>query len=604
MVRFSRIVFLSLLLAWAGAAGVHAIPTGDFNSDALVDVTDAVSVLRSAAGLHAASAEEVARADLSADGQMDVKDAVWILQIAAGLRPPVVVPNPLSITVRTDETKAASATIGTAGGTLTTTAADGTKYTLVIPEKALLSDERITLTPVTAVERLPLSGGLVGAATFEPEGLRLLQFATLTIEPTAMPPVSEQVGFAFHGGGEEFHLAPLSIKPALELKLIHFSGAGVGRGTEADQEAARQHAPSTAEDRLVQQIEEIISRERESQLLGEEGDPDFWEKLEPLPRAFYWEVIRPLLERAVTDDALAPCAISKYLGWLRQLLLLGIISDESNEGYDREIREADALVEKIVRNVIEKSYQRCTEGHDLSQAVKLLSAARQAELMGGSLSGGYTSEQLMEMVDKCLTFELEFESVIEGQQGGTTESGHVRARVPVRADLTNGLVGEAPLEYVKYAWEDNPPVDDCTHQGSGTGETFRVISGTINLNMRQTPETDCTNPNAKPPAEEQKEPGVTLTVHPGQTHEIHTVTCDGESFSSPGTYWSAVFDEFHEDERSPVGYVLTGWGAGTGSLLARKTYQRTRAVTRPCPAPNCTVNYTETTILNLWHRPQ
>ena len=48
------------------------------------------------------------------------------------------------------------------GGTLNTTGGDGTKYTLKVPAGAVLSPVTVTMTPLSSVGGLGMSGGLVG----------------------------------------------------------------------------------------------------------------------------------------------------------------------------------------------------------------------------------------------------------------------------------------------------------------------------------------------------------------------------------------------------------------------------------------------------------
>ena len=84
--------------------------------------------------------------------------------------------NPVNITVSTDSAHAAAETITAAnGGTITATGADGTIFTLTVPANALLTDEAVTMTPISSVGGLLISGGLVAGVQLAPEGLRLFQ---------------------------------------------------------------------------------------------------------------------------------------------------------------------------------------------------------------------------------------------------------------------------------------------------------------------------------------------------------------------------------------------------------------------------------------------
>ncbi len=108
-------------------------------------------------------------------------------------------PNPVKVGVRRDSLQTSSATVGAAGGTITAVGSDSTRFTLTIPPKALDGDSGITMTPVSAIQDLPLSGGLVAAVHFEPEGLRFNIPVELKIEPPREVPVEAAAGFRLPG---------------------------------------------------------------------------------------------------------------------------------------------------------------------------------------------------------------------------------------------------------------------------------------------------------------------------------------------------------------------------------------------------------------------
>src|SRR5512132_2491931 len=61
------------------------------------------------------------------------------------------VANPVDATLMFEPQNAASVTFAGTGGTLSTTGADGTVYTLAIPENALSAPATITITPIRSV---------------------------------------------------------------------------------------------------------------------------------------------------------------------------------------------------------------------------------------------------------------------------------------------------------------------------------------------------------------------------------------------------------------------------------------------------------------------
>jgi hypothetical protein len=80
-------------------------------------------------------------------------------------------PTPSNVT--TEAAHSVCLTVGPDGGTLKTTASDGTQYTLDIPEGAVATAQEITLTPITAIKGLPvLSDRVVAGVDLKPSGLR------------------------------------------------------------------------------------------------------------------------------------------------------------------------------------------------------------------------------------------------------------------------------------------------------------------------------------------------------------------------------------------------------------------------------------------------
>ena len=77
---------------------------------------------------------------------------------SAGANATLVAPHPKSVSVTLDSAKAVSKVIPATGGTIKATGADGSIFTLTIPDKALGGDEKVTMTPLTAVSGMPFSG--------------------------------------------------------------------------------------------------------------------------------------------------------------------------------------------------------------------------------------------------------------------------------------------------------------------------------------------------------------------------------------------------------------------------------------------------------------
>ncbi len=135
-----------------------------------------------------------------------------------------------------DSARHATETIGPAGGAVASTTAGGITLTLSIPAGAVDAETLISLTPVSAIVGLPLSGGMSAAAHFEPSGLALDVPATLTIEFPS-PPVG-LAGFVYAGAGAGFTIVPASVVGSIAtIDIEHFSGGGTGTPTADDFDA-------------------------------------------------------------------------------------------------------------------------------------------------------------------------------------------------------------------------------------------------------------------------------------------------------------------------------------------------------------------------------
>jgi hypothetical protein len=289
-------------------------------------------------------------------------------------------PNPLNVQVSPDEPLAVSALIPAAGGSLSATSADGTLFTLLFPAGALLADETITLTPLSGVEGLYFSGGLVGGVQMAPEGLLLSQPATLTIESprNVAAPGFETIAFAYHENGQGLYLNPASIEGnILTLEIWHFSGAGAAQATPVEIQNQQQRIPSNAEDAFTQRVQEYLGRQRQAQLLGQDTDPEFERRMGGFLREAYDSFIAPQLPIALQNCEAASSILSKALGWLRQVQLLG---------YDSEFQsESTKIMETMNQAIVkcyDKEYEQCVIDKNIAHRTAMLGFFRQASLLG------------------------------------------------------------------------------------------------------------------------------------------------------------------------------------------------------------------------------
>jgi hypothetical protein len=475
------------------------------------------------------------------------------------------------VTARLDDSRAVSKDIPTTGGTISATAADGTLFTLTLPPDALLSPETITMTPVTAIDGLPLSGGLAGAVDLAPAGLRLFNAATLTIAPPAAIPTADQITFGWRGNGDEFFFYPPQLGTSnISMKLMHFSGYGVGRGTAADQSAQQQRIPADPEDALSQRLQNIIAVARRAQSVGIRplDDSDIIAKIATEMFDYYRTVLVPDLATAKTDCSKAKGIMQRALAWARQAQLLGL--------FDDEVQNIMSTLTDALVNCYNESFDKCVSKHDPAQISPMLGYARQLALLGAS---DRIEENKMQ---RCAHFDLDFESVIDELQpkGAAFKWRHqVKATVPLTFSFETGPTGNGELVYSSVTYT-GPSVSPCSQNTVGTNSVFQVIKTQIDLNVYEG--------NSPPPQP------LTMEYDPGYPNFTFTMTCPmSPKIELMQERWrTEYYDHHHEGERFGSGFLAKDWARVGGGVYARRTWQ----ITSPFA--------TETTIMNLKHTPQ
>ncbi len=347
-----------------------------------------------------------------------------------------------------DTTQASRAVIPPSGGTLTAEGSDGTQYTLEIPDGALLVDTEITMTPISSIEDFPFSGGLGGAVKLEPDGLFFYVDAILTIEPADDIPLENQVFFGFDAESQGLYLAmPVVDSAAIQIRLQHFSGAGVGNGVSAEVARALDRIADRNEARLQSEVGQFLGEERTRALLDDQRDnSELAAKFQAAMKSYLNDVVKPRLKAGLSANATceqARRAVQTLLGYERQRQLLGATDAETDPGMNL----AD-LLEKLGRKCLDEAYQACQENHVIHQIIPAwLGYERQRQLLGVADDHG-TGEYGQQLVEQCLRFELKFESAgqFDGFEGEGAIQSRVTSSIPLRFTFASVRIeGQAPL---------------------------------------------------------------------------------------------------------------------------------------------------------------
>ena len=352
-----------------------------------------------------------------------------------------------SFQVTPDSSNTATATIGADGGTIRATAADGTTYELVVPPEALDFDETISMTPIGAVEGLPLSGGLSGAVTLEPAGIIFYEPATLIITPATPLSGELTLGFAYDGAGEEFHLQRASGEtsttgflpdsafmfnamsalptnpstPTLKLSVLSTRGYGAGSGTAKDVTNRQKATPRPTDS--MDHIDELMVDDFFI------ASPKF---IEEMSNAFNTGIL-PLLNAAKTDPTLANKALHMFDRWYAYVDEYDLRSELGDE-----LAIGKAVIGDIIDKAAENSAERCYTEKRPEEAFALQRWIRYARKFLPNTS------QIAEMqthISKCLTFKVKFHTLITEEGGDYGYSYELNSEPTLRA--TKSIVPQA-----------------------------------------------------------------------------------------------------------------------------------------------------------------
>ena len=492
--------------------------------------------------------------------------------------------------VTPDSSQTATATIGAEGGTLSATAADGTTYELVIPPDALDFNETISMTPIRAVEGLPLSGGLAGAVTLEPAGIIFYEPATLIITPATPLSGELMLGFAYDGTGEEFHLQRASGEtfttgflpdspfmfnamsalltnastPTLKLSVRSTRGYGAGSGTQQDV-TNRQKAPRPKDP--MDNIDELIIDLGNDVQVPLIGFPEF---IEEMSNAFTTGIL-PLLNAAKTDPSLADKALLMYDRWLAY-----VNEYELGEDLADELSATRIAIVEMLDKVSENSAERCYAEKRPEEAFALQRWIRYARKF---LSNSPVILEMQTRISKCLTFNVKFHTLITEENGGYGYSYELNSELTIRATKSMRATGSAPLIYTDGHWIGS---DGCGVELKGESSEFDAASDTLGLSITPVSRTS---------------PAVNITFRydPGVPVEQTTFSCPGTNpIHWTTTAWQTYFSEMHAEEQKGAGYEISSQITGAGSFTGWVIHNTTTG-----PSGQAVVENTEIEIAHI-----
>jgi len=457
--------------------------------------------------------------------------------------------NPLNVTPRVAAAGAVSVVVPTAGGDLSVTTPDGSRVTLVIPPGALRADTAITMTPLTAVDGLPFSGGLVAGVQLEPGGLRLLETSQLVIE-TARPVPPELVSpFAYAGAGEDFRLHwSLPVTGVVLLPVFHFSGYGVAWGPAFERNASRPTAGMEA--RLEQGIAVIVSDLRAGRISTEAGHAELQATFEAYSR----DVIQVHLD-AAQDCAAVEEALAEILMLQKYMNVMGMDRlPDSLTATSQAFR--DAMVAGQHR-CIDEAYTRCV-AHGLEDINPVVLGSKRTYSLFEMPDDDYGEAA----VTRCFSFTLVVDSAVTGV--APTYQATIHAEVPLRMTSLLGKV-HGSASYTVTAFHFTVP--GCTTVTTSQGGVIAVpqvdlVPGPPVLGLEFPPYRD-----------------VQLRWDPSaDSHTVRLSCPNGQPADlQAAPYWYPVIAVLHEPELLPeLVFFATDWLVSGGRSYAQKSWSRSR----------------------------
>jgi hypothetical protein len=529
--------------------------------------------------------------------------------------------SPALVTSTLDDTRAARGTIGRAGGALSATAADGTRYSFVVPAGALADDVEITLTPIAATTGAPWTRA--AGARFAPAGLQFFQYATLAIEPATDIPLDRQVMMGASDAGELFVAAPDVASRAPRIKVLHFTDYWYADMTPEQLNAQRLRIPTAAALQIENEVNAILNNLRQRQLLGATDDdanaPSLPNLLDNATRQWWDLVLKPRIAAARTcQDWKA--AIAAVLSVERQRQLLG--ADESGIGVLGNASGADFwgiagsgawmranvpfggdLMRAGIFQCAKDATERCTTRHLFDLVDTALGWERQKQLLGIEDDAAFESTYLKfdQRLDACYRVRVEFDSAVTifgtpgAREATTTVSSRVDHRIfpgglpDVFAYASRGLEGDAGIPTTAAALQNT----DLSITGPTCGAVGNVTrgGGSLRLDFSFGPTKSVRPQNAR------------LKLRLGDTTESWTVTGCGQGSVryGPKPLWTDAFLSLHQAEAFERPGIERGIDLSLGNaelplnggeVIALKQWQRTAG------------SLSENTTLRIVHTPQ
>ena len=523
---------------------------------------------------------------------------------------PQPVSNPLNVSVTLDTNTTASALLTGSGLSLSLTNAAGQAWELDVPTNAVQDDTTIQMTALQAVAGLPFQGGLIGGVSFAPEGLSLLNPATLTMRlPAAVP--ADAAAFGFSGAGLNLQLYPAqATNNTMVFTILHFSGVGAAHATPGETSKLSATGACNSSNQFKQLLAGLVG-------WGILSTPE--DQLWTLFKAWFDGAIWPALQAAQEDDRLLLQAQNQFGEWdAFSQKYLPLSTGYYSTVHDLHEKGRSALA-RAFANAVNASEYRALSQLRPWQAYRMMLVANRARALGLNVElPGTFDEALMTqrfLRDFVFWLELPLSKVQVHSSGGgyfgesvRTDPNHYAVFWP-EGDETQPLEGasSAPLSYLTWREASEPP-ENRPVPGEG------LLSG-IYLTLTPNYPPPSGDPCSTDPAwNDPLQPNIDCSfyaVDPIQNMEVWSKSKKAwVEVPALGGNWWTVFQSKHALEgngfrgndasgaaRIGVDFATPLWEyfGGAGFLFARAVFSQ--------PLTDSEGTIEESTAISLWYMP-
>jgi hypothetical protein len=243
---------------------------------------------------------------------------------------------------------------------------DASRVELYLPKYSVREDAEITIAALPASLKLP-TGSVAGGVRLEPDGLKLGNSATLTLQVKGTLDPRTTLGFAIHAGKVTYHPVTLRHEDVggvamtrVDIPLLGFSDHGIVSNADPAVIAAAITLTTPPLDALSAQLTGVANAVEAIELL----------------RLFFEMRVKPALENAATltnDPVQLETAMRLYLAWRDQLAVM----DELFPAVDNATIDPDALnallTDAILFNMRHWN-DRCSSSLEPADARKVVTA--------------------------------------------------------------------------------------------------------------------------------------------------------------------------------------------------------------------------------------